>query len=307
MSQIRAWSTIKFEVARSNEDLACWLAIQAGAQGCEVEAGLKNDLLIKAYFDPEKLDGSKLALHLEEYGLGEAIASLQQEELQEQDWLSRFKAGFEAFNVGQKLRIKPVWEENGTGEEDAGRITIVIDPGMAFGTGLHATTQFCLERLVDGGNFKRIADIGTGSGILAIAAKLLDKNCTVIGVDIDGNAIANAYRNIEINGLADQITLLEGGPEVLSGKFDCLLSNLTCEDIVALMPTYVELIQPGGKIICAGILAEKQNMLNAGAHQNNFAVIRADKSGEWLGVVLEAPRNCQINITGILPGNRYQV
>jgi len=289
MTQISAWSTIKFEVARSNEDLACWLAIQAGAQGCEVEPGLKNDLLIKAYFDKDKLDSAALAVHLEEYGLGDSIASLEQEELVEQDWLSRFKAGFEAFNIGRTFRIKPVWQQNERGEEEEDRITIVIDPGMAFGTGLHTTTQYCLERLADGDKFKNIADIGTGSGILAIAAKLLDKTRTVVGVDIDGTALENARRNIELNGLSGEITLLEGGPDVLSGKFDCLLSNLTCEDIVALMPTYLGMMEPGGKIICAGILAEKQNMLNSAAQLNNFAVVRADKSGEWLGVVLEAP------------------
>jgi ribosomal protein L11 methyltransferase len=291
MSQISAWSTIKFEVSRSNEDLACWLAMQAGAQGCEVEPGLKNDLVIKAYFDAEKLDSRALAVHLEEYGLGEAIPSLEEEELVEQDWLSRFKAGFEAFNIGRRLRIKPVWQQNEIDENAEGRITILIDPGMAFGTGLHATTQYCLERLVDSGNFKNIADVGTGSGILAIAAKLLNKSCAVVGVDTDENAISNARRNASLNGLTDEITLIEGGPEILSGKFDCLLSNLTCEDIIALMPTYVQLTEPGGKIICAGILAEKRNMLEAAAHQHNLAITKADKSGDWLGVILEAPLN----------------
>jgi ribosomal protein L11 methyltransferase len=133
----------------------------------------------------------------------------------------------------------------------------------------------------------RILDVGTGSGILAIAAALLDKGATILAIDNDPTALENASVNLKLNRLEPQIQLLLSAPENVEGKFSTILSNMTCEDIIALLPTYERLLLPNGTVVGAGILKEKMSLLEAASRQANFEIIDREEKGEWMGVVMK--------------------
>jgi ribosomal protein L11 methyltransferase len=281
------WTAIKFETAPENEDLACWLMIEFGAKGCEVEKLPSANLLVKSYFEGDTEIIDTIALRLEEYGLGKALNSLQHEELDEQDWLGKWKASFKPFAVGNKFVVCPAWEADKPLEAglEAG-LRIIIEPGMAFGTGLHATTQFCLVTVEKGLPKGPILDVGTGSGILAIAAALLDKEAKILAIDNDPTALANAAVNLKLNRVEAQVELLLSSPENVEGKFRTILSNMTCEDIIALLPTYECLLVPNGIVVGAGILKVKMSLLESAIAQANFEISEREEKGEWMGVVL---------------------
>jgi ribosomal protein L11 methyltransferase len=276
-------------VAPDQEDLACWLMIDLGARGCEVERRSAESLLIKAYFEDAMFAApGAIALKLEEYGLGKALVTLEHEDLEDQDWLGKWKLSFKSFSVGDRFRICPAWQAD-LAEEDVlepGQLRILIEPGMAFGTGLHATTQFCLNSLEKRLPAERVLDVGTGSGILAIATALLDKAAKILAIDIDANALENAALNLKLNRLEERIELMLVSPEKVEGTFNLILSNMTCEDIIALLPTYRTLLAPNGVVVGAGILKEKMKLLENAISQSGFEIVGQEERGEWLGVHL---------------------
>jgi ribosomal protein L11 methyltransferase len=280
-----AWTSIQFKTGLGQEDLACWLMIEWGAYGCETQACGDQQVIIKAAFESTNLSDSAikdLALVLEGYGLGESLRTLRVEQVNHEDWLSKWKEGFGPFPVGNRLLICPAWRA----ASEKGRTPLVINPGMAFGTGLHATTQYCLqaiERLASPG---KILDVGTGSGILAIASALLHPNAGIVALDNNTHAIENARENIRLNNLSDRIQLIEGEPGASLGKFDCILSNLTYEDIIALLPVYLNLLEVPGKIICSGILEEKLGNLESALSDRLLRIIDKSSVGEWVGLTI---------------------
>lgn len=301
----KSWAALEIEVKRTDEDLACWLLMQCGAQGCEVE-GLDGQpaeggkVRVRATFDSAVIaqsDFDSIIGSFEEYGLAESLKTLKRKDVPEEDWLARWKEGFEPFRVGTMFIVAPSWYHPQADSECAGKLdsdlvgnrkVIYIEPGMAFGTGLHATTQFCLRALESFPPRKRILDVGTGSGILAIAAALLCNDCQICAVDIDPVAVDFAAKDLELNDVDGRIELLVGSTDVAQGRlFDMLLSNLTCEDIVALLPDYARLLATGGVVLCAGVLAEKLPLLEKAATEKGFQIVQSETIGHWVGVVLQ--------------------
>lgn len=297
----KSWAALEMEAKRSDEDLACWLFMQSGAQGCEVENLDEGKIRIRATYSDEQLSDEQceqITSSLEEYGLAESLRSLHRADVVEEDWLAKWKEGFEPFRVGTRFLVVPSWfhpqADNPltAGKLDSelseGRKVIYIEPGMAFGTGLHATTQFCLRALESFPPREKILDVGTGSGILAIAAALLSKDCEICGVDTDHVAIDFARIDCELNDVDGRIELIVGSTESVEGRrFDMLLSNLTCEDIIALLPDYNRLLLPEGVVLCAGILSEKLPLLEAEIARFNFRIVQSETVGHWVGVVLQ--------------------
>ncbi len=301
-SQKRSWAALEFEAKRTDEDLACWVLMQNGAQGCEVDALPGGDDLVRvrATFGEETIAKDvwdNIVAAFEEYGLAPYLKSLKRNDVKEEDWLAKWKEGFEPFRVGTKFLVAPSWYHPMAEGPDAcqldselaaGRHVIYIEPGMAFGTGLHATTQFCLRALESFPPRDRILDVGTGSGILAIAAAMLRKDCKIAAVDIDPVAVEYAAKDFELNEMDGRIELLVGSTDVVKGRlYDMLLSNLTCEDIIALLPDYTKLLTSNGVVLCAGILDEKLPRLEKAAGENGFRVIQSETIGHWVGVVLQ--------------------
>jgi ribosomal protein L11 methyltransferase len=288
----RCWTSIRFEADVNEEELAAWLMIGCGALGCEVENLPGGRIVVKSSFESKKL--SKTALgdlteRLEEYGLGKSLRTLKVEEFAEEDWLAKWKEGFEAFSIGKHFIVCPVWQRDRFAKGSNGKCVIVINPAMAFGTGLHATTQYCLKSIEKCDLNNRVLDVGTGSAILSIGTALLYPKASIVALDNHPQAIENARENIQLNHVENRIELIFGEPEtVLSRQFDCILSNITCEDIIALLPDYMKVLAPSGKIICAGILKDKFALLEAALDKLELQIVDREDTGEWTGVTLVA-------------------
>lgn len=308
--------------------MAGWLFMQLGATGCEIEpceqpsavsaAGAasgsapqsapagsaasardsKPPLVLRATFDDDKFDDAKVAQinsALDEYGLAKCLGTMRTGKLVEEDWLAKWKEGFIPFDVGARLIVTPPWAVPDLSEERRrGRELVIIEPGLAFGTGFHATTRFCLESIETFLRGDKILDVGTGSGILAIAvAKLFPADRTVVALETDPIACAVAEENFAINDVAKNVQLICGSTEVLAengapdGGYTTILSNLTAEDNVFLMPEYGKLLAPGGILIMSGILTEKEQRVVDAATAQSMTIIHRAEEGMWAGLVAE--------------------
>lgn len=286
----KVWATAEFETSVDREDICSWLMIQCGATGCQIESIDDKNVKIVASFEKEKLSENELRnlrACFEEYYLGECLQTLKIVALEEQDWLTKWKEGYHPFDIGEKLQICPSWWMEKKAELNPDRKHLFIDPGMAFGTGLHATTRYCLgavERLEEPGD---VVDVGSGSGILAIAVALLNDKAKITAVEIDAIAVENSCYNFQLNGVDKRIEMLTGELQLVADrKFDTILSNLTCEDNMALLPDYAKILKPGGRVICAGILLEKLERLLPVIESTGFEIVDKDTSNGWAGITL---------------------
>lgn len=207
----------------------------------------------------------------------------------EQDWAEAWKAHYHPIRIGQRILVRPLWETAALQPDD---IEIALDPGMAFGTGTHATTQLCLEGLealmpadVD------VLDLGCGSGILAIAAAKLGAR-HVFAIDIDPVAIEASAENIEQNGTTDKITLATGGlPEVLAAgvKYDFAVVNILARIIIEMCEqNLVEIVKPGGTAIFSGIIDTQTQDVETALTHAGFLPTGRRQSGDWM--LIEAVR-----------------
>lgn len=291
----RSWWVIEFDVNTRQEDMVSWLMIELGANGCQFISGEKNAVTLQASFNADRISPDNLQpiyAALDEYGLGEVAGSLRINKLEEEDWLLEWKKGMQPLKLGDRFLVSPPWFKDKIPQEDlAGRHLIWIEPGMAFGTGFHTTTQFCLKAIEKHLNPKsnsELLDVGSGSGILAIAAAHLLPEAKITAVEIDPVACKVAEENLELNAVADRICFLEGSTELAAGKkYDAILSNLTCEDNTALLPEYLELLSAGGKLIMSGILLEKSAMLEEALKKYPLKLVERLPEGMWLGLVVE--------------------
>lgn len=288
----RSWWVVEFDVDSRQEDMASWLMIQLGANGCQHMSSEKGMVTLQASFEEDRISPDRLQpiyASFDEYGLAPVSASLRINKLEEQDWLAEWKKGMQPIKLGDKFLVSPPWFEGKIPESDlAGRHIIWIEPGLAFGTGFHATTQFCLQAIEKHLKPGGILDVGTGSGILAIAAALLLPSASIMAVEIDPIACRVANENFGLNKVFEQIELIEGSTEKVAGrKFDAILSNLTCEDNVALLPEYVEMLKSKGKAIMSGILAEKEAVIAAALSKQPLKIVERQVDGMWIGLVVE--------------------
>jgi ribosomal protein L11 methyltransferase len=204
------------------------------------------------------------------------------------EWRDAWKEGFKAFRVSDRIVIRPAWDAGDASCPGKGDVVITIDPGMAFGTGTHETTAMCLselERSVRPG--VSVLDIGTGSGILAIAAAMLGAD-RVTAVEYDADAAASASANFEINGVTDRVTLVEGDIRELAESagardiHDIIVANITSglvDRIAGMLPAF---ITRGGRLIVSGLLAEEEAKVRDALAGAGFVVTSAETRGEWL-------------------------
>lgn len=200
----------------------------------------------------------------------------------EEDWATAWKQYFKPQKIGERIVVKPTWEEY---DAAPGDVVIQIDPGMAFGTGLHATTRLCLaglERYVTPG--ASVADVGTGSGILAVAAILLGAE-KAVAVDNDPLAVRIAAENVALNGVAARVNVYEAA-SAPPGQFDIVVANILAHIILALAAPLFAATKPGGVLITSGILAGASAVqVAAGLTKAGFAHTEIVTEGEWASVV----------------------
>lgn len=249
----------------------------------------QEGVLIKTYISEERnvmevIENIKQkVLGLKEFGIdiGEGSVSLGQ--VKEEDWANEWKKYYKPTKVGQKIVVKPTWEEY---EEQEGDLIIELDPGMAFGTGTHETTSMCireLEKYVD--ETKRVFDIGCGSGILAIAAAKLGAKEVVAG-DLDEVAVKVSKENCEENNVSDKVIVKHGSLfEVVEGKADVIVANIIADIIKILARDVSKFLTEDGVFISSGIILAKIDEVVEALEENGFEIVEIIKLGEWSAIV----------------------
>ena len=199
--------------------------------------------------------------------------------IKEESWRDNWKKFFKVTEIGEKLVIRPGWEEYN--DAGSGRKVITIDPGAAFGTGTHATTRLCLELLekhLKGGS---VLDIGTGSGILGIGAALLGAD-KVIGVDIDETAVKVANENAVINKVETSTEFIVGDlTDKISGKFDIVCANIVADVIIGLSSSVKDFMKDDAIFLCSGIIDMRANEVEAALRENGFTVLDHCVKDNW--------------------------
>lgn len=221
--------------------------------------------------------------------LGEVFAGLANvevhvEAIEEEDWGRTWRAHYEAVEVGRRLLVRPSWKDAAAHD----RLEVVIDPSMAFGTGTHFTTVGCLEALedaLDGRPGASVLDLGTGTGILAIAAVRLGAGST-LGVDSDAEAVAVAQRNLEINGVQGGASVRHGELAGVAGTFDVVLANILAPVVCELAGELAAHMNPGAALVVSGLLVDQEQEVRDALTAAGVQITNRRSDGEW--VALEA-------------------
>jgi ribosomal protein L11 methyltransferase len=244
------------------------------------------DHTVKAYLVEDvdavaKVADARDALgHLQAFGLG-PIGEVAVRVVDDEDWLEAWKATLTPIRIGRFL-VRPTWSD----ARQDGAITIALDPGMAFGTGLHPTTQQCLEAVsyldLEG---LRVLDVGTGSGILGIAAAKRGAR-EVIGVDTDPLAVRAARENADANGVAIDARI--GSAADVDGTFDVVLANLVGPVLVQVAPHLRARLQTSGSLVAAGITTQAERDVLSAFVAEGLGVVDRDERADWVRLVMTA-------------------
>ncbi len=223
--------------------------------------------------------------HLQAFGL-RPIGELRTRWVVEADWAEAWKRHFPVLRVGDHLVIRPTWRRH---RRAPGDVVLALDPGMAFGTGLHPTTRLCLralERVAAAGGVAgaRVLDVGCGSGILAIAAARLGA-ATVRGVDTDPIAVEATRANARRNRLARRISVGPGSIPTHAAPFDVVVANLIASLLVALAGLLRDELLPGGRLVASGIFVDREAEVRAAFDAAGLAIDERTSEGEWVALV----------------------
>jgi ribosomal protein L11 methyltransferase len=201
-------------------------------------------------------------------------------------WVEQWKRFYRPFKIGKRLVIRPPWEPYSAAADE---LILTLNPGQAFGTGLHATTQLCLtflETIVAMHPGARLLDVGCGSGILSLAA--VSFGCaSARGVDVDRLAIWVARVNARLNHLSKQATFAPGSLEVVTDRFDVVVANILLEPILAMLKPLHTAIVPGGVVVLSGILTAEMPQLRSGLSAHRWRIAHQASQEEWTAVVCE--------------------
>jgi ribosomal protein L11 methyltransferase len=287
------WYALDLVCTEAAREAVEYALMEAGALGTETgaDAGARDgshvsgDALVNvsAYFEaPPAVESVRAALleALRVYGLASSsVREMRFREVEGRDWLAEWKKGWRPTVVGRFV-VAPPWSEVPEGD---GRIVIRVEPGMAFGTGTHETTRLCLaavEKHFDGGSF---LDVGTGTGVLAIAAAKLNPSARVEACDTDPLAVEVAEENARLNGVAERISFRVGSVEETTASADLVCANLTADVILPLLPSLVA--ASCGRLVLSGILAEQTALVLGALHHLGVYDCAIARAGEWVAIV----------------------
>ena len=275
-----AWYALDVELEPAAREAVEYALMEAGALGTET-----TDNTVTGYF--AEIPGrervrSELFEALRIYELpSSSVRDMSVREVEERDWLEEWKQSWQPVEIGRFI-IAPPWSDVSDRHD---RLIIRIEPGMAFGTGTHETTRLCLDAIqkhFSGGSF---LDVGTGTGILAIAAAKLVPEARVEACDTDEAAVAIARENAEANGVAEQINFRVGSVDDSTPSADLVCANLTADVINQMLPTLVSL--SCGKLILSGILETQIELVQSGLHACGIDDFEIAQDGEWVALIIQ--------------------
>ena len=254
----------------------------------------QEGVIVKGYFTLESIEPNfHKELHekleaLKELDLGVEKFTVESTTINDEEWENTWKEFYSSVPVTRYLTIVPEWEEYE--KKQADEQLIVMDPGLAFGTGTHPTTQLsiqALETVMRGGEV--VADVGTGSGVLTIASSLLGAS-EVYAYDLDDMAVTSAKSNIELNHLPSKIIVSENNLlENVALKADIVVANILANIILQLIPDAMRVLKSGGYFISSGIIAkQKEEMLEALTNEG-FKIQQVNQMEDWLVIIARKP------------------
>lgn len=313
------WTAIQVETSNEAVDAVANILTEAGASGVQIDNAADYAHLSAGRFGkhgeivdpadlPHRQQGAALTGYfppktfvpelipqiqqrvdqLRDYGLDPAPAKVSAAGIKDEQWATVWQQYYHPVRVTNQLTVVPKWEDYQPTQ--SGEKLITLDPGMAFGTGTHPTTRLMLQALeivVHGG--ESMIDVGTGSGVLSIAAKLLGVD-QVTAYDIDETAVRSAKENLALNPAAEGVKL--GVNSLLDGidtKVDLIVANILAEIIVPLIPQAWQNLKTGGKLLLSGIIADKRDMIVQHLLDQGFIIDETMRIDDWYGIIAHRP------------------
>ncbi|MEO7971347.1 MAG: 50S ribosomal protein L11 methyltransferase [bacterium] len=281
----RSWYALDVILTQEAHEAVEYALMEAGALGTETNQRADDLLTVSAYFDasPEReVVRSMLAEALRIYELpGSSMREMNVREVADQDWLGEWKKSWQPVAVGERFIIAPPWAE----VAQSNRIVIRIEPGMAFGTGTHETTRLCLaaiEKYFGGGSF---LDVGTGTGILAIAAAKLFPDARIEAVDTDAQAVAIAAENARLNEVGANIDFRAASVDETTASADFVCANLTADVISSLLAQLIG--ATCGRLVLSGILDVQLQDVRTRLHEFGVSEpLEIMSDGEWVALIV---------------------
>ena len=302
------WAQVTITTSQEASDAVANYLFERDATGIEIRDTPSSNsptVTLISYFPTDDLIGERVhdlrefLASLIQAGIDTQPAKVTLESIEEDNWSEQWRSAFPPQKIGKRLVIAPTWDDI---VPEPSEVFIRLDPGMAFGTGQHPTTQLALELLeisIKGSD--AVADIGTGSGILAIAAAKLGAK-RVDAVDLDATTIPIARSNIQLNKVESVIRLHQGnGLDALERqKYPLIVANILTKVILPMIPICPNFLEPAGRLILSGILATEASQIEAQLEANGFRVLETrqleeshelTQSGEnWVGILAQMER-----------------
>jgi ribosomal protein L11 methyltransferase len=275
------WYALDVDIEPQAREAVEYALIEAGAAGSETSTDLTK---VTGYFNSvpnRQIIRDELLDALRIYELpSSSVRDMNVSEVEQRDWLEEWKKNWQPVEIG-RIIIAPPWSNIGDAHD---RCVIRIEPGMAFGTGTHETTRLCLAAMqsyYEGGSF---LDVGTGTGILAIAAAACAPGAHVEACDTDAEAIEIARENAAANGVADHVHFRVGSVEEETSSADFICANLTADAITELLPRLVAL--SCGRLVLSGILETQSQTIIDRLAQLAITDVEIARDGEWVAIIV---------------------
>ena len=280
----KSWYAVDVELEATAREAVEYALMEAGSLGTETDDSDDTLTRVTGYFgttpDRQRVR-DELFDALRFYGLPtSSVRDMTLREVADRDWLEEWKQNWQPVSVGRFI-IAPPWTEL---PETHDQIVIRIEPGMAFGTGTHETTRLCIKAIEKYFRGNSFLDVGTGTGILAIAAAKLSRHSRIEACDVDETAIEIARENAALNGVAEQISFRVGSVDETTVSADLVCANLTADVISRMAQTLIGLTC--GKLILSGILETQLEMVQQSFRDCGVSEFEVEQDGEWVSIVV---------------------
>jgi len=279
-----SWNALAIELEPNAQEAVEYALMEAGALGTESRDPQDGVMTVIGYFDvvPDReIVRSELLDAIRIYNLpSSSVRDMTIDQVANRDWLEEWKRNWQPVHVGRFI-IAPPWSEISPTPD---KVVIRIEPGMAFGTGTHETTRLCLAALEKYSVGNSFLDVGTGTGILAIAAARLGTVSRIEACDTDEDAIVIAAENAAANGVAEKINFRVGSVDESSASADFVCANLTADVILPMLGTLVGLTC--GKLVLSGILETQLQSVLDQLRNLGVSEVEVEQDGEWVACIV---------------------